>query len=136
MNEEIKKEIWENVEMQVDLIELIKHKLDDRLGENSYPVDLIVATHNWVNKWLMSKSIHEQRQQRYEKPQTKEFPPKKKIILTDGDKKTIEVKEQLKQNGWHYDADMKAWTKEMTGTEWNTICGKEPYKYLFARWEE
>lgn len=131
MNEEIKKEIWENVETQVDLIELIKQKLDERLGENSYPSDLIVTAHNWVNKWLMSKSIHEQRQQQYHKPTGK-----KKIILTDGDKKTIEVKEQLKQDGWHYDGDLKAWTKEMTATEWNTIKNREPYKFLFARWED
>jgi len=131
MNESLKKEIWSEIEEQVDIIDLVKRKFDERLGDNSYPTDLIVACHNWVNKWLMSKSIHEQRQQKYE---VKEG-IRKKIILRDGEKKTIDVKDELKADGWLFDGDRKAWYKEMTMTEWNMINGKEPYKYLTASYE-
>jgi len=124
-------ETYPETERQIMILKLCKMELDKELGENSYPADILVACHNWVNKWLMSKSIHEQRQQRYE---VKEG-IKKKIILRDGEKRTIDVKDQLKTDGWLFDGDRKAWYKEMTMTEWNMINGREPYKYLTASYE-
>jgi len=116
------------VEEQVSLMRIIKDELDKEFGENTYPVDLIVAVHNWVNKWAMSKHISEERGRNGNK--------RVRIILKDGDKKTIEVKEQLKADGWHFDSNLLAWIKEMTMKDWKRIAGSEPYKFLFAKFEE
>ena len=132
MDEKVKQDVYNEIEEQITMIQIIKDKLDEALGENTYPIELLVSVHNWVNKWLISKSINAERQQRYEKSS----PKKVKIILKDGDKKTIEVKDQLKADGWHFDSNLTAWTKEMTMQEWKRIAGTEPYKFLFAKFEE
>jgi len=132
MDEKVKQDVYNEIDDQITMIQIIKDRLDNVLGENTYPVELLVSVHNWVNKWLISKSINAERQQRYEKSSTK----KVRIILRNGDRKTIEVKDTLKADGWHYDGELKAWTKEMTMQEWKRIAGTEPYRFLFAKFEE
>ena len=58
---------------QVRLIQECKEQLDKVFGENSYPVELIVAAHEWTNKWRMSQYIQEKRQQNGERKPTEKM---------------------------------------------------------------
>lgn len=131
MNEEIKRQVYGEIEEQITLIQIIKDKLDESLG--NYSDELLIAIHEWVNKWLMSRSISLERDKSRFSPSDSR---KKLIILSDGEKKTIDVKEQLKNDGWRFDRDRKAWTKEMTVEEWYKIKDVDPYRSLFAKWED
>jgi len=136
MNEEIKHDIYNEIEEQVTIIRIIKDKLDEELGENTYPVELLVSVHNWVNKWLISKAIEERQQQRNNSIKKGKKGKRVKVILKDGEKRTIDVKDALKTDGWQYDSDKKAWFRTMEIEDWKKIAGFEPYRYLKAEFEE
>lgn len=126
MNEEIKQRVFPAVEEQVTIITLIKQKLDEELGESTYPADLIIAALEQVNKWLITEYIS-QREHRVNPMMVK---------LHDGEKRTIDVKDTLKEDGWKYDKDGKFWYKIMLPQQWKKVAGTEPYRHLKATFDK
>jgi len=72
---------FDEVKKQVDIIIMCKQQLDKELGSNKkgingeslYPDSILIACHNWVNKWLMRAKIQAERNKPRSYPKQQSF---------------------------------------------------------------
>jgi len=122
------RKIAEIIDEAYDIFVLSYEKFEkDNRWQSGFKPEYICTVAEISEKMLVNERISEQRTP---KPQTSEGMIK--VILKDGKEKTIDVKDHIRAEKFHYDTKKYCWHKTMKRSSWGYLKNKYPFDSLTA----
>ena len=119
---------------------------NDKRWKGNYHYEWIAATANITEKILISERIEDSKNAYYDRKRknlqsdtnTSNHEEKVTVRLTDGNVKTIDVKDQLNQAGWYWNKPEGSydWNKIMSLASWETLKNTYPFNKLTVKIEQ